>query len=108
LPGCARHPRHDGSLSANQAIEQRGFTDVRPANDGNFDGPEFPSCRSRWGIFRRNATAIGHLRDGGVEEVVYAGAVLGGDWEDGSPKAMKISGIGFLQRRINFVHRYKK
>ena len=43
------------------------------------------------------------LREGGVEEIVDAGAVLGGDGEDGNADAMENVGVGFLRHGVDFV-----
>src|ERR1700682_3884222 len=42
-------------------------------------------------------------REGGVEEIVDTGAVLGGDREDGNADAMENAGVGFLRHGVDFV-----
>ena len=44
-----------------------------------------------------------NFREGGVEEVVYAGAVFGGDGEDGGAEAMEYGGVVFLGGGVDFV-----
>src|ERR1700682_1664224 len=42
-------------------------------------------------------------REGGVEEIVDTGAVLGGDREDWNADAMENAGVGFLRHGVDFV-----
>ena len=48
------------------------------------------------------------LREGGVEEVVDAGAVFGGDGENGRAERMKFRGERFLPGRVDLIHRDEK
>ncbi len=50
IHGIARgagHRRDDGPLLAHQRIQQRGFADVRAANDRHFDGGASPAAALR-------------------------------------------------------------
>ena len=44
-----------------------------------------------------------HLREGVVEEIVDAGAVLGSDGKNGSADAMENAGAGFLGHGVDFI-----
>src|ERR1700722_8063083 len=63
------------------------------------------SVPCHYGVVRRCGMYVvrRELRQGGVEQVVYARAVFGGDREDWGAKAMEDGGVVFLRGGVDFI-----
>jgi len=83
----------DGAFFANQPVQQRGFPDVRPSDDRDFDDVGL--------FFFLDGGHDADLRERGIEQIVHAGAVLGGDGENRNADAMENIGVGFLRHGVD-------
>src|SRR2546425_871134 len=82
----------DGACFADQEVEQRGFADVGPADDGSLDDIGFVGWKKGGGKPRpyngRGVSRRIEFSEGGIQEIVDSSAVLGGDGKDGDADAM--------------------
>src|SRR5581483_8264938 len=79
--GGAGDGRDDGTLFAGEAVEESGFADVGSADDGDF--------RDLRRFLRGGDGLRLEFGEGGVEEIVHARAVFGGDGKAGSAERVK-------------------
>src|SRR4029077_1500441 len=106
--GCAWHRRDDGAFFTDHAIEQRGLADVGTSNNGDLYGTALFIRGLQRSVLRYQSGSARDQSNRGIEEVVYAGAVLGGDGEHGNAETMESGRVRFLQGRIDLVYRDKE
>ena len=74
--------RNDGAIFARERVEQRRFANVRPSDDGNFDGLRLHGLLGR-----------GESRGDVLQQRVHADAVLGRNGKiSADPERIKIVG----------------